>query len=95
MPDPIQRPDFRVVLRILEVLWRNATPMRRTRLQQASGTNYTQFERYLDLLVARGLVELRAGDEGGVSVALTPKGFEAHQFLVKGLRDLFSERSLG
>jgi hypothetical protein len=41
MTEGIIRPDFRVVVRILEALWKNGGPMRPTPLQQASGTNVT------------------------------------------------------
>lgn len=84
------RPDLRVVGRILETLWRHAEPMRPTALQQASATNYTQFSRYLDFLVERGLVVVREDDRGGRWVSLSERGQEAHAFLVTGLSRLFA-----
>ncbi len=87
-PPPIQRPDLRVIARVLEAMWRSQAPLRRSRLQQASGTNYTQFSRYLDLMVGRGLLELQTDASSVVWVRLTPKGYEAHRFLVTGLHEI-------
>ncbi len=88
MADPFLRPNLRVVARILEALLREGGPMRRTPLQQASGTNYTQFSRYLDLLVQRGLLATETNPDGAVSIRLTPKGYEAYRFLVEAIRRL-------
>lgn len=87
MSSSIERPDFRVVARILEALWKMGRPMRPTQLQQASGTNYSQFERYLPLLTERGLVSITEAPEGR-QIELTPKGAEAHRFLVSIISDL-------
>jgi predicted transcriptional regulator len=76
----IERPDLRVVVRILEALGRSGRPHRPTQLQQASGTNYSQFQRYLDLLVSRGLLVVHPPPDRFIE--LTPKGREAHRFLV-------------
>jgi predicted transcriptional regulator len=81
----MERPDLRVVVRILEALWRLGGPLRPTRLQQASGTNYTQFARYLAHLEARGLVATSTGPDGETEVRLTPRGEEALRFLTAGL----------
>jgi predicted transcriptional regulator len=84
MTESISRPDFRVVVRILEALGKNDGPMRPTQLQQASGTNYSQFQRYLDLLAERGMVTVtRENDADRRLVSLTSKGQAAHAFLVK------------
>ena len=91
--DDLQRPDLRVVARILGTLWESQRSMRPTQLQQAARTNYTQFSRYLDLLVSRGLVLVRTDEGGGQWIELTRTGYEAHQFLVKGIHDLFARRT--
>lgn len=88
----LERPDLRVVLRILEALWRRGEPTRRTRLQQASGTNYTQFVRYLDHLTERGLVTVADGEHGESLVAITPRGVEALRYLAAGLERVLSSR---
>jgi len=85
MAGEIRYPDLRVVARILEALWRLGDRVRPTRLQQASGTNYTQFTRYLDLLVQRGLLSVETDAHGDRWISLTPKGQAAHGFLVSGL----------
>jgi predicted transcriptional regulator len=84
------RPDLRVVARILGALWEHQRPLRPTQLQQAARTNYTQFSRYLELLAERGLVTVGTDAEGDTWVELTAKGYEAHQFLLKGIRDLLA-----
>ncbi len=91
--DDLQRPDLRVVARILGALWEHQRSMRPTQLQQAARTNYTQFSRYLNLLVSRGLLFVRTDDGGGQWIELTRQGYEAHQFLMKGIHDLLARRA--
>jgi predicted transcriptional regulator len=86
--DIVGRPDFVVVARLLEVLWREGRPLRKTRLQGAALVNYTVFSRYLDFLLGRGLVHL-VGESGDELVELTDKGYAAHRFLVEGLDKIF------
>ncbi len=89
MAGPMSRPDFRVVVRILEALGKAGRPLRPTQLQQASGTNYTQFQRYLSLLRDRGLVAIEAAPENdGGLIRLTAKGEEAHRFIVRAIWEL-------
>lgn len=88
MTGVVVRPDFVVVARLLEVLWKEGRPLRKTRLQGAALVNYTVFSRYLDFLLARGMVHL-VGEPGDELVELTPRGFEAHRFLVEGLDKIF------
>ena len=94
MSSPLERPDIRVVARILEALWKNNGPMRPTQLQQASGTNYSQFERYLDLLRERGLVDVSDLEQGAL-IRLTVRGEQAHSFLVRAVSLLLSGRPRG
>jgi predicted transcriptional regulator len=91
--DHLQRPDLRVVARILGALWENQRLMRPTQLQQSARTNYTQFSRYLDLLVSRGLVAIRTDETGAQWIELTRRGCEAHQFLLQGIHDLLTRRA--
>jgi len=91
MAGPIQRPDLYVVARILETLCTRERRLGRTQLQLASGVNYSQFARYLDLLQQRGLVSLRAMDGGSESIELTPRGYEAMMFIAKAIRDLLGD----
>src|SRR2546428_12141899 len=53
---PPERPDFFVVARFLERLWREGEPMLKTRLQVAANVNYDVFSRYLEWLRVRALV---------------------------------------
>ena len=59
--------------------------MRKTRLQMATGVNYTLFRRYVDLLESRGIVRMVPDTKGGEAVELTPKGAEALDFLLRGM----------
>lgn len=79
------RPDLLVVARILEALARHEGPMRPTRLQQAAGTNYSQFERYLVFLAGRGLVAITEPSPGERWIALTARGLDADRYLVETL----------
>jgi predicted transcriptional regulator len=89
MSSTLERPDIRVVSRILEALWKSGGPLRPTQLQQASGTNYSQFQRYLEFLRNRELLEVIEVD-GNSRIRLTPKGVEAHAFLVQLISTLLS-----
>jgi len=86
--EPLERPDLYVVVRLLETVRTRATPPTRTQLQIAAGMNYSQFERYLELTLQRGLLELTDRGAGPPSVTLTRKGYDALMFLARGLRDI-------
>lgn len=88
----IQRPDVRVIVRILGVLCERSDRLRPTQLQQASRTNYTQFARYLAFMSERGFVRSVEDGAGDRWVVLTPRGFEAHRFLIRGLQAILVER---
>lgn len=91
MAGEIVRPDLYVVARILERLWDEEAPMLRTRLQLASKVNYDVFTRYLEWMLAKGLVEMRpAGQREGV--ALTAEGEEAYRKLVQWIKDIITGR---
>lgn len=90
MSAPVQRPDLYVVARILDRLARADQPLKPTQLQLASGMNYTQFERYLDWLIARELVLVRPTEDGR-SIEISAKGAEALRFLAHGIRELLRE----
>jgi len=86
--EPLQRPDLYVVVRLLETVRTRERELTRTQLQIASGMNYSQFERYLDLTVRRGLLKLLPNGSSPPSVELTAKGYDALMFLARGLRDV-------
>jgi len=91
MAATMERPDLYVVARVLERLWNEEEAMLRTRLQLASRVNYDVFTRYLEWMLAKGLVELRPlGDREGV--ALTPKGEDAYRKLVQWINDIIMGR---
>jgi predicted transcriptional regulator len=79
------RPDLYVVLRLLGTLVRNSNRLSRAALQRGAGINYTLFVRYLELLEARNLV--RSSNPGG-EVELTATGYDAYQFLRRGLLEV-------
>ena len=83
----LQRPDLFLVARLLENLEHLGGRSRPTGLQLASAINYTQLERYLAFLDARGLVALSTGENGATWVAITPKGREALLYLARAIRD--------
>lgn len=91
MGEELQRPDLYVVARILEALRRNGEALRRTPLQIASGVNYTQFERYFELLRERKLVSTRLGEDGAELVELTSRGYDALLFVARAIRDFLGD----
>jgi predicted transcriptional regulator len=77
----MDRPDLYVVSRILERLWREPSPMLKTRLQVAVGTNYDVLSRYLEWMCERGLTSMV--EEGGhQKVLLTAEGRETYRRIV-------------
>jgi predicted transcriptional regulator len=91
----IERPDIYVLSRFLERLWLKNQPMKKTKLQMAVGLNYTQFIRYLDWMLDRGLVEKIEGEDKHEYIKITPKGYQAYQKLVAILKEVFGEADLG
>jgi len=89
------RPDLYVVARLLESLWREDSPMVKTRLQVAANVNYDVFSRYLDWMAGRGLVSLENASDGHERVALTPKGHEAYRKLVQWIHEVVQGRAPG
>jgi predicted transcriptional regulator len=84
-PQPADRPDLFVVVRILDVLSRHPGGLRKTPLQLAAGINYTVFSRYLTRLSDRGLVRIETDSEDTERVLLTERGFESLGFLIRGI----------
>ena len=89
MSEPIRmdRPDFYVLARILERLWREDGPMLKTRLQLATNLNYDILMKYLVWMSARGFVSFES-NSGHEVVALTPKGRETYGNLVRTMSEV-------
>jgi predicted transcriptional regulator len=85
LPQPPDRPDLFVVVRVLQVLQRNPGGLRKTPLQLAAGVNYTVFARYLERLAERGLVRVVMDEDQVERIELTPRGEEALRFLARGI----------
>ncbi|MCI4348015.1 MAG: hypothetical protein L3J97_05290 [Thermoplasmata archaeon] len=86
----MDRPNLYVLARLLEALARAPGPIRKTQLQLIAGLNYTVFTKYLEFLVARGMVEILP-DPGGEGLRLTPKGGEIYRFLADGIARILVE----
>jgi len=80
----MERPNLYVLARLLEALARVPAPIRKTQLQLIAGLNYTVFAKYLEFLVARGMVEV-VPDVGGEVLRLTPKGYDIYRYLANGM----------
>ncbi len=87
MAAPPERPDFFVVARFLERLWREGDPMLKTRLQVAANVNYDVFAKYLAWLESRGLVTVEDNPDGHARVAITEKGKRAYRQLVEWINE--------
>lgn len=86
------KPDPYVVTRILERLWKNGSPMIKTRLQVASNVNYDMFRRYLAWMSEKGLVEVQSGPDGHDRVALSRKGEETYGQLIRWVDEFIHMR---
>ncbi len=84
---PLDRPDFFVVARLLERLWREEGPMLRTHLQMAANLNYDIFSRYLAWLLSRGLVAPENSPDGHERVAITERGKAAYRSLMEWINE--------
>jgi predicted transcriptional regulator len=91
----MDRPDLYVVARLLERLWREGTPMLKTRLQVAANVNYDVFQRYLVWLLERKLASLENAPDGHERVALTPRGADAYRKLVQWINEIVHGRAPG
>lgn len=87
----MERPDLYVVARILERLWREPSPMLKTRLQTAIGTNYDVFSKYLEWMVGRGLLSL-VEEDGHQKVELTEGGRESYRKLVQWINEIVNAK---
>jgi len=90
----MEQPNLYVLARLLEALARAPPPVRKTQLQLFAGLNYTVFAKYLEFLVARGMVEVLS-DGSSDSLRLTPKGYEIYRFLVDGIARILVGRVTG
>jgi len=84
----LDKPDLYVVARFLDILYEQATPMKRTNIQMRLGLNYPRFTEYLEWLVGKELV-MKSGtvDEGADLYLLGPKGIEAYHKLVDWIKE--------
>lgn len=91
----LDKPDLYVVARILERLWREETPMLKTRLQVSSNLNYDVFRKDLAWMVDHELTSLEDSADGHEKVRLSPKGEEAYRKLVQWINEVVRERGPG
>lgn len=84
----MKRQDMNIVTRLLEMLWREGSPMARTRLQVASDLNYDVFTKYLDWMLSRELVSMTPGDDDLEMIPLTEKGVESYTKLVRWINEI-------
>jgi predicted transcriptional regulator len=88
----MERPDIYVMARFLEALWlKGMGQMRRTELQMAVRLNYDIYTKYLEFLVAKGLVS--ETEEGGERIIkITQRGVEAFKTLVDLMSQVFENK---
>ena len=84
---PLEKPDFFVIVRLLERLWRAHEPMLKTHLQRAGNVNWDIFTKYLTWLHSRGLVTLEKSADGHERVKITRKGWDAYRRLVEWVNE--------
>jgi predicted transcriptional regulator len=87
----MERPDIYVITRFLESLWmKGKGQMRRTELQMSVQVNYNIFLKYLDFLVAKGLIT-EVEENGERLVRITEKGVSAYNMLVGLVKMVFEK----
>ena len=88
----MDRPDIYVLARFLEALWiKGLGRMKRTELQMAVQLNYNIYTKYLEFLVAKGLVS--ETEEGGERIVkITQRGVEAFKTLVDLMSQVFESK---
>ncbi len=90
-PDYVIRPDFKVIARLLERLWRARGPMKKTKLQTGANMNYDTFTKYLSWMQQRRLVEVSTSETGVDQVVLTVKGLNACLSYIEFLGQIIDE----
>lgn len=80
--------------RFLETLYATQRTYSRRQLQMAVRLNHDLFVRYLDFLVARGLVLLVKDGEDRESVRVTPAGRAAYHRFVGWMKELLGDEGL-
>ena len=82
------KPDLYIVARIIErILQSKETRLKRTQLQMKTGLNWNVFSRYLDLLLANGLLAMEY-EPGGEYVIVTEKGRRAYRALLDSIAQI-------
>ncbi|MCE7738971.1 MAG: winged helix DNA-binding protein [Candidatus Heimdallarchaeota archaeon] len=89
--EEMKKPDFYVIARFLERLWREGHPMKKTRLAMSIGVNYDVFSKYLSWLEKRGLVERVKDERGKEVVRITERGKESYHNIVSWMHKFFYE----
>ncbi|MBO3797396.1 MAG: winged helix-turn-helix domain-containing protein [Thermoproteota archaeon] len=83
----MNKPDLRVVARLIEILYVNGS-MKKTHLQMRAGLNYNVFKEYLKWMLERGLIDRIKDDEGEEKIELTDKGIEAYSRFVVWVKEM-------
>ena len=84
----LERPDLYVVARLLDILYEQGAPMKRTNIQMRLGVNYPRFTEYLEWLQSKGFVARGESQEDGAEVyTLTGKGNDAYHRVVDWIRE--------
>ncbi|MEM3659793.1 MAG: winged helix-turn-helix domain-containing protein [Thermoproteota archaeon] len=83
----MNKPDLRVVARLIEILYVNGS-MKKTYLQMRAGLNYNVFKEYLKWMLERGLIDRIKDDEGEEKIELTDKGIEAYSRFVAWVKEM-------
>jgi hypothetical protein len=83
------RPDLYVVARFLDRLCEPGASWTKSSLQPAVRLNYDQYRRYLEVLQARGWLEVGPGKARSPAVGITKEGRAARDRLFAWLGDLF------
>jgi predicted transcriptional regulator len=84
----MRRQDMNIVTRLLEMLWREGSPMGRTRLQVVAGLDRDVFIKFLEWMLSKDLVSMIPGDDGHERILLTEKGMESYTKLVRWINEV-------
>jgi predicted transcriptional regulator len=79
----MEGPDFYIVGRFLDSIYRNGLPMKKTNIQMSLRLTYPRFREYLAWLKEHGLVaEIQDEEDQSEKIVLTPRGIDSYHRLV-------------
>ena len=84
--------DIYIIARFLEPFILGNVGLRRTHLARRTGLNYSDFQRYLNFLLERGILEFSG--EGDALVVITKKGRKLYSDIILPFSEMIDDKRL-